>query len=165
MSRTAKCRAVRFLFVKQLPVILNRKAHFHYEILQTLEAGIVLTGTEVKSIRAGRAQIAAAFARIERGQVWLHNSHIDEYAYGNIANHDPKRSRKLLLHRHEIERLAGQTSGKGYALIPLKLYFKKGRVKVELAVGRGKGEFDKRETLKRNAAAREIDRTLRRVGR
>ena len=147
--------------MKQLPVILNRKAHHSYEILQTVEAGIVLTGTEVKSIRSGRAQIVAAFARVERGQLWLHNSHIDEYAFGNIANHDPKRSRKLLLHHHEIDRLVEQTAGKGYALIPLKLYFKKGRVKVELAVGRGKGEFDKRETLKRNAAAREIGRALR----
>ena len=153
--------------MKKLPVIFNRKALHDYEILHKLEVGIALTGTEVKSIRAARCQISGAFARVQpatagrRGEVWLHNAHIDEYEFGNIANHDPKRSRKLLLHRHEIERLAGQTAGRGYALIPLRLYFKKGRVKIELALGRGKAEFDKRQTLRRKTATREINRALR----
>ena len=159
--------------MKKLPVILNRKALHDYEILQKIEAGIALKGTEVKSIRAGRCQITGSFARIEharparrggahkRSELWLHNAHIEEYEFGNIANHDPKRSRKLLLHRHELERLASQTTGRNKALIPLRLYFKKGRVKIELGLGRGKTEYDKRQILRRKTAAREIDRSLR----
>ncbi len=147
--------------MKELPTIFNRKARHDYDILQSIEAGIALTGTEVKSIRIGRAQLAGSFARIVRGEVWLLNAHIEEYEFGNRANHDPKRNRKLLLHRLEIERLAVQSTGRGHVLVPLKLYFKKGRVKVELALGKGKTAADKRETLKRKTAAREVEQVIR----
>lgn len=147
--------------VKTLPVILNRRARHDYHILQTVEAGIALTGTEVKSLRAGRAQLAGAFARVERGEAWLHNAHIAEYEFGNRLNHNPKRIRKLLLHRHEIERLTGQMTGKGCALIPLRMYFQKGRVKIELALARGKTVADKREALRRKTDEREARAAVR----
>lgn len=139
--------------------VTNAKARRDYEILETFETGIVLRGTEVKALRAGRGQIADAFARVENGEVWLHNSHIDEYAFGNRQNHAPKAARKLLLHRTEIRKLAEFATVKGHALVPLSFYWKNNRVKVALAVGRGKQQFDKREDLKR----RESDRELRQV--
>ena len=141
-------------------ILKNSKARRDYEILESFEAGLVLRGTEVKSLRAGKGQLREAFARIEPdGQAWLHNFHIDEYAHGNVHNHRPMAPRKLLLHRKEIDRLSGQTQAKGLALIPLKLYWKNGKVKVLLGLGRGKGHADKRETIKK----RESDRDLRRA--
>lgn len=140
-------------------IVTNSKARRDYHIVETFEAGIVLRGTEVKSLRAGKGQIADAFARVDGGEVFLHNAHIDEYAQGNRQNHQPKAARKLLLHRSEISKLAAFAEVKGHALIPLSLYWKGGRVKVSLAVGRGKQEFDKREDLKR----RESDRELKQI--
>ena len=141
-------------------ILKNSKARRDYEILETLEAGLVLRGTEVKSLRAGKGQLRDAFAKIDPdGQAWMHNFHIDEYSHGNLNNHRPMVPRKLLLHRKEIDRLTGQTQAKGLALVPLKLYWKNGRVKVLLGLGRGKGHSDKRETIKK----RESDRDLRRA--
>ena len=129
------------------------------EILETFEAGIALKGTEVKALRAGRGQIRDAFARIENGQAFLHNAHIDEYSHGNLQNHDPKAVRKLLLHKSEIRKLLGAVAIKGHALVPLSFYWKNGKVKVALALGKGKVEYDKREDLK----VRESDRELKRA--
>ncbi len=144
--------------------IRNARVHRDYFVEEKIEAGIVLTGTELKSIRNGRAQIGEAYARVDRGEAFLHNAHIDEYAFGNIHNHDPRRRRKLLLHRREIGRLAGAVAREGKALVPVRFYFKKGLVKVELAVCTGKKLYDKRETLKKKAQMREIEREMRRRG-
>jgi SsrA-binding protein len=140
-------------------IVTNSKARRDYHILETFEAGIVLRGTEVKSLRAGKGQIADAFAQVDQGEVFLHNAHVDEYAQGNRENHQPKAARKLLLHRSEIRKLAAFAEVKGHTLVPLSLYWKNGRVKVMLAVGRGKQEFDKREALKQ----RESDRELKQI--
>lgn len=141
-------------------ILQNAKARRDYEILETLEAGLVLRGTEVKSLRAGRGQISEAFARIEKGQAWLYGAHIDEYSHGNIHNHIPKTPRKLLLNRSEIRRLEGLSNIKGQALVPLALYWKGNRVKVRLAVGRGKDFADKREDLKKREADKEMKRAV-----
>ena len=147
-------------------IVSNSKARRDYHILETVEAGIVLRGTEVKSLRAGRAQISDAFARIENGQALLYNAHIDEYTQGNRFNHVPKAPRKLLLHKREIQHLAGFADAKGHALVPLAMYWNKGLVKVMLAVGRGKQDFDKREDLKQREADREVKRaTMKRLKR
>ena len=140
----------------------NRRAYHDYFIEDTYEAGLVLTGTEVKSLRAGRASLADGFAQITDGEVWLHNVHIPEYAQGTWTNHTPRRIRKLLLHRKEIDRLAAKVSEQGLTLIPLSLYFKDGNVKVELGLARGKRTYDKRQDLAKRDAAREIDRALKR---
>jgi len=140
-------------------IVTNPKARRDYHVLETFEAGIALRGTEVKSIRAGKVQIADAFARVEKDEVWLHNAHIDEFTFGNQFNHQPKAPRKLLLHKREIRKLFGLASVKGNALFPLSLYWKNGCVKVLLGVGKGKVEFDKREDIKR----RESDRDLKRA--
>jgi SsrA-binding protein len=140
----------------------NRRAYHDYHIDDTYEAGVALTGTEVKSLRAGRASLADGFAQISDGEVWLHNVHIPEYVQGTWTNHTPRRIRKLLLHRKEIDRLASRTTEQGLTLIPLSLYFKDGYVKVELGVARGKRTYDKRQDLARRDAAREIDRALKR---
>lgn len=137
-------------------VARNRRARHEYEILETIEAGIALTGTEVKSLRAGKASLEESYARLERNELWLIAADIPEYAMGNLMNHEPKRKRKLLLHRREIEKFARGTNEQGFTLIPLKLYFRKGRAKVELAIGKGKKLHDKRETLKERTAQREI---------
>jgi SsrA-binding protein len=139
-------------------IVTNSKARRDYHILETFEAGIVLHGTEVKALRAGKAQIADAFARVEKDEVWLYNAHIDEYAQGNIQNHQPKAPRKLLLHKSEIRKLFGLASVKGNALMPLSFYWKNGKVKVALGVGKGKQQFDKREDLKKRDADRELKR-------
>lgn len=139
-------------------IVTNHKARRDYHILETFETGIVLKGTEVKSLRAGKGQIADAFARVDHDEVWLHNAHIDEYSHGNIQNHAPKAPRKLLLNRAEIRKLFELASVKGNALIPLSFYWKNGRVKVALGVGKGKAQFDKREDLKRRDADREMKR-------
>jgi SsrA-binding protein len=139
-------------------ILTNSKARRDYHILDTFEAGIVLHGTEVKALRAGRGQIADAFARVEKEEVFLHNAHIEEYAQGNRQNHEPKAVRKLLLHKSEIRKLFELSSVKGNALFPLSFYWKNGRVKVSLAVGKGKVQFDKREDLKKRDSEREVKR-------
>jgi SsrA-binding protein len=140
----------------------NRRARYDYHIEDVLEAGLVLTGTEVKSLRAGRASLADGFGQISDSEVWLHGVHIPEYTQGTWTNHEPRRIRKLLLHRKEIDRLASTTAEQGLTLIPLSLYFKDGKVKVELALARGKRTYDKRHALAQRDAAREVDRALRR---
>jgi SsrA-binding protein len=140
----------------------NRRARHEYTIEDTYEAGIALTGTEVKSLRAGRASLTDGFALVNDGEVWLYNVHIPEYTLGTWTNHLPRRTRKLLLHRSEIERLVRETSEQGLTLIPLSLYFKDGKVKVELALARGKRTYDKRQDLAKRDAAREVERALRR---
>ena len=145
-------------------IVTNAKARRDYHILETFEAGLVLHGTEVKALRAGKGQISDAFARIEKEEAWLYNAHIDEYTFGNIQNHQPKAPRKLLLHRAEIRKLFGLASIEGNAIVPLSLYWKDGRVKVALGVGKGKVQYDKREDLKRRESDRELKRaTLHRM--
>ena len=145
-------------------ILTNPKARHEYHILETFEAGIVLHGTEVKALRAGKGQIRDAFARVENDEVYLYNAHIEEYSHGNLLNHDPKATRKLLLHKSEIRKLFGLASVKGNALVPLSLYWKNGKVKVALGVGKGKAQFDKREALKKKEADRELKRvSMRRM--
>jgi SsrA-binding protein len=145
-------------------IVSNPKARRDYHILETFEAGIVLHGTEVKALRAGKAQISDSFARVENGQAFLYNAHIDEYAFGNRENHQPKAPRKLLLHASEIRKLHEAAAVKGNALLPLSFYWKNNRVKVALAVGKGKVQFDKREDMKRRETERELKRvTMQRV--
>src|SRR5881397_4380954 len=139
-------------------ILTNPKARRDFHILETFEAGIVLRGTEVKALRAGKGQISDAFARVDNDEVWLYNAHIDEYAHGNLQNHQPKAPRKLLIHKSEIRKLFGLASVKGNALFPLSFYWKNGKVKVALAVGKGKAQFDKREDLKQRDAERELKR-------
>jgi SsrA-binding protein len=139
-------------------IVTNPKARRDFHIIETFEAGIALKGTEVKALRAGKAQISDAFARIENDQAWLYNAHIDEYAFGNLQNHQPKAPRRLLLHKSEIRKLFGLASVKGNALVPLSFYWKSGKVKVALGVGKGKVEFDKREDIKKRDADRELKR-------
>jgi SsrA-binding protein len=139
-------------------VAVNRRAHHDYAIEQTLEAGIVLTGTEIKSIRAGRVNLAEAYARIERGEAWLIGAHIAPYEQGNRNNHEPTRTRKLLLHRDEIAELIGRTQAKGQTLVPLRLYLHKGMAKLELGVARGKKTYDKRRTIAERDMRRELER-------
>ena len=143
----------------------NRKARFNYEIGEVFEAGIALTGTEVKSLRQGRATIAESYADARRGEIWLVNANIPEYLQGGRFNHAPKRARKLLLHRRQINKLAGAVEREGMTLVPLKLYFnEKGRAKVELALARGKKLYDKRETEKKRSWDRERGRLMRQKG-
>ncbi|HVU24304.1 MAG TPA: SsrA-binding protein SmpB [Opitutus sp.] len=141
--------------------IRNAKALRDYFVDERFEAGIQLRGTEVKSIRAGKAQISDAFGRVEKGEVWLHNAHIEQYAFGNINNHDAKRVRKLLLHRHQVRKITQALDSGGRALVPLRLYFKGALVKVEVAIGTGKKLFDKRETLKKQVQMRDVDRAMK----
>jgi SsrA-binding protein len=143
----------------------NRKARHLYHILETLEAGLVLTGTEVKSLRAGRANLGDAYAMVENGEVWLMKLHISPYEQGNQFNHEPLRKRKLLVHRRDIQRLIGKTQEKGLTLIPLRLYFRGGWAKVELGLAKGKKSHDKREDIAKRDADRDIARALSRKGR
>ncbi len=138
----------------------NRKARHDYTVLDTMECGIVLTGTEVKSLRQGRASLVDGFASIDDGEVYLRNVHIPEYEQGSWTNHEPRRVRKLLLHRTEIERLIGRTKQSGLTLVPLSLYFSSGKAKVELALARGKRSYDKRQDLAERDANREVARAL-----
>ena len=139
----------------------NRKARFEYEIQNTMEVGIVLKGTEVKSIRAGQINITESFCRVDDHlQVYLLNAHVSQYDYGNIHNHDPLRPKRLLLHRSEIRRLYGQVKEQGLTLIPIKIYLKGGIIKMELALGRGKKMYDKRQTMKKRDAERDVERAL-----
>jgi SsrA-binding protein len=139
----------------------NRRARFDYELLERFEAGLVLTGTEVKSLRSGRATLAQSYADVRDGEVWLNGMEIATYDQGNRANHEPMRSRKLLLHRREIERLNATIREKGLTLVPTRLYFKEGRVKVEVAVARGKDRGDKRQTIADRDAKRQMERALK----
>lgn len=141
-------------------VATNRRARHDYWIEESFEAGIALTGTEVKSLRQGRANLSDAFARVQNGEVWLHQMHISPYAQGGISNHDPLRTRKLLLHRREILRLQTRAVQKGYTLVPLRVYFQHGVAKVELAIARGRRQYDKRERIAEREAERRIARAL-----
>jgi SsrA-binding protein len=142
-------------------VATNRRASHKYEFVERLEAGIELTGSEVKSLRDGAAQIGDAYASIDAGEVWLRNAHIPPYAPASIENHDPERPRKLLLHRHEIERLIGRLQRKGLTLIPTRIYFKGPRAKVELALARGKEQRDRRREIRDRDVRREVEREMR----
>jgi SsrA-binding protein len=139
----------------------NRKARHEYHLLDRVEAGIALTGTEVKSLREGRVELRQAYADVRDGEVWLVGAHIAEYGHGNIANHDPDRDRKLLLHRKEISSLIGKVQEKGLTLVPTRLYWKNGRAKVELAVARGKEHRDKRRDIAKREAQRDIEREFK----
>ncbi len=141
--------------------IRNSKALRDYFVDERFEAGIQLRGTEVKSIRAGKAQITDAFGRVEKGELWLHNAHIEQYAFGNINNHDARRVRKLLLHRHQIRKITQALAAGGRALVPLRMYFKEALVKVEVALGTGKKLFDKRDDLKKKAELSEVRKDLK----
>ena len=139
----------------QTNVAENRKAFHDYHILDTWEAGVVLLGTEVKSIREGRVNLRDSFARVEKGEVWLYNVNISSYSHRGYADHEPLRQRKLLMRREEIRKLIGKTAEKGITLVPLRMYFKKGRVKVAVGLAKGKKDYDKRETIKRREVERE----------
>ena len=139
------------------PIADNRKAFHDYHILETFEAGIALLGTEVKGIREGQANLRDSFARIEKGEIWLFNVHINPYSHRGYVDHAPLRARKLLLHRDEIRKLVGKTVERGMTLVPVRMYFKNGRVKVAISLAKGKKEYDKRETIKK----REVDRETR----
>ncbi|WJY67555.1 SsrA-binding protein SmpB [Corynebacterium auris] len=149
--------------IKKTPgavIASNRKARHDYTILDTYEAGIALVGTEIKSLREGRASLVEAFATVDKGEVWLRNLHIPEYSRGSWTNHSPRRTRKLLLHRREIDSLEGRIKDGNRTLVPLSLYLKEGKVKVELGLAQGKQDYDKRQAIKRRTEDREIARDL-----
>jgi SsrA-binding protein len=146
-------------------IVDNRRARHDYHLSDKVEAGLVLSGTEVKSLRAGQATLQQAYAEVREGEAWLNGLHIPEYTQGNRANHDPDRPRKLLLHRREIDRLYGQVRERGYTVVPTRLYFRGGRVKVELALARGKEVRDKRRDIAARDAKRQIERELKSVRR
>ena len=143
-------------------VSTNKKARFNYEIIEKIEAGISLKGTEVKSIRNRNVSIGESYAQVKDNEVFLHNLHISPYEQGNRENHEPVRVRKLLLHKHEIKKLAAKTQLKGLSLVPLSIYLRKGKIKVELAIGRGKRLIDKRESIKKKSVERKIERIVKR---
>ena len=143
------------------PVCQNRKAYHDYSIEETLEAGMSLVGTEVKSLRDGKANLKDSYVLIKDMEAFLFNCHISPYSHGNIMNHDPLRTRKLLLHKKEIMRLQGKIAQKGYTLVPLKIYFKNGRAKVEIGLAKGKREYEKRESIKEREANREIEKAMK----
>jgi SsrA-binding protein len=142
-------------------VTVNRKARYEYAIMQTYEAGIVLHGTEVKALREGKANLVDSYGLLQRNEVWLVGAHISEYTQGNINNHDPVRTRKLLLNRSEIRKLIGKVKEKGLTLVPLRIYFKKGRVKVEIALAKGKKVHDKRESIAKRDFNRDQERKIK----
>ncbi len=158
MAKTAREEA-------QKNIAENRKAFHDYHIIETFEAGVVLVGTEVKAIREGSANLRDSFARLEDGEVWLYNAHINPYSHRGYANHEPTRRRKLLLHRQEIRKLIGKTVEKGMTLVPTRMYFKNGHVKVSLALAKGKQAHDKRETIKKREADRETRAAVKSRGR
>ncbi len=143
-------------------IATNRKARHDYHIDDTFEAGMVLTGTEIKSIRAGRVNLRDSYATVKEGELWLLNAHIAPYDQGTYANHEPRRPRKLLMHRREINRIAGKLQEKGFTLVPLRLYLKNNLAKVELGLARGKKQYDKRAALRQRETRREIDRAVAR---
>jgi SsrA-binding protein len=142
-------------------VCQNKKARHDYHIMEVIEAGMVLVGTEVKSLREGRANLKDSYARIRNGELYLVQAHISPYSHAHYDNHDPERVRKLLVHKRELKRLTGKTQEKGLTLVPLKIYFKEGKAKVELALASGKKSYDKRETLKRKDQKREMERAIK----
>jgi SsrA-binding protein len=144
-----------FFMVNDKVVATNREAYHNFHIMETVECGIALTGTEVKSVREGRCNLKDSYGQIRQGEAWLLNAHISPYTHGNRENHEPTRTRKLLLHKKEIDKLQGKAQEKGLTLVPTKMYLKNGRVKIELAVAKGKKLYDKRETEKRREADRE----------
>src|SRR5207248_8454838 len=146
-------------------VATNRRARHEYEILETLEAGLVLRGTEVKSLRDGQVNFKDSYATVRNGEAWLRGCHISPYSHGTDANHEPERDRKLLLHKREISRLTGKVAERGLTLIPLRIYFKQGRAKLEIGLARGKKLHDKRATLREREVRRELDRAARGVRR
>jgi SsrA-binding protein len=150
-----------FAMANEKVVATNREAYHNFHIIETIECGIALTGTEVKSIREGRCNLKDSYGQIRQGEAWLLNAHISPYSHGNRENHEPLRTRKLLLHKKEINKLSGKAQEKGLTLVPTKMYFKNGRLKVELAVAKGKKLYDKRETEKRREADREARATLK----
>ena len=143
-------------------VSLNRKAYHDYTIVESLEAGLALTGSEIKSVRGGRVDLRDGYAGEEKGELWLQNVHIARYDAASLANHEPRRPRKLLLHRREIDSLVGRMRERGFTLVPLKLYLKNGRAKVELGLAKGKKLYDKREAIARRSAQREMERAVKR---
>ncbi len=147
--------------VEEKNIAVNRKARHEYLVLQTLEAGIALTGTEVKSLRAGKANLVDGYATVQNGEVFLVSVHISEYSQGNINNHDPLRTRKLLLNKSEIRKLIGKVKEKGLTLIPIRLYFKNGKVKVELALAKGKKTYDKRHSIAKKDFERDQERKIK----
>ena len=146
-------------------VVTNKKARFQYEIVEAFEAGLVLQGTEVKSLRMGKANVQDSYANIKDGELFLYNMHISPYEKGNIYNHDPERVRKLLLHRQEIKRLTGKVVERGMTLVPLKIYFKNGRAKVELGLARGKSQVDRRKDIARRDIQRMVEREFKEKGK
>ena len=146
---------------EQLTITKNKKAEHNFFIEDRYEAGVVLTGTEVKSLRARKVNMVDSFARVQDGEVWLYNLHISPYSHGNIANHEPTRTRKLLLHKSEIRKLIGKTKEKGYTLIPLRIYFLRNVAKVEIGLARGKKLFDKRRQIAKKTAKRDMERAFR----
>jgi SsrA-binding protein len=142
-------------------ICVNKRARFDYAIDDVYEAGLVLQGTEVKSLREGRVNLQEAYADVRNGEVYLVNAHIDQYEQGNRFNHEPDRPRKLLLHKREIRRLIGKTQERGLSLIPTRMYFTQGKAKIEIGVGKGKKNYDKRQDLKRRSAQRDIERAMR----
>jgi SsrA-binding protein len=152
---------------KQAPgdVATNRQASFRFNLLDRVEAGVVLQGTEVKSLREGKAQLKDGYATVDEGEVWLHNVHIPPYKPAARENHEPERPRKLLLHRKQIDRLVGEVAQRGLTLVPTRIYFKDGRAKIEIALAQGKDRFDKRESIRERETRRDVDRALREVGR
>lgn len=154
-------RLVTTMANTQRVLVDNRKAWHDYEIIESLEAGLVLTGTEIKALRGGKGNLRDTYARVDDGEVWIHNMHISPYEQGNRENVDPLRPRKALLHREEIRRLLGKTREKGLTLIPLKVYLSSGRAKIELGLARGKREYDKRDAITERETARERERALK----
>jgi SsrA-binding protein len=142
-------------------ITVNRKAYHDYTILETVEAGIALKGSEIKSIRAGQVQLRDSYARPDQGELWLYNSHVAQYAAASYMGHEPERARKLLLHKKQVRILAGKLVQKGLTLVPLKLYIKRGRAKLELGLAEGKRQYDKREVIARRDSDREIDRAMK----
>jgi SsrA-binding protein len=146
-------------------VATNRKAYHDFHIEDKFEAGMALTGTEVKSLREGKANLKDSYARIKDGELLLLNAHISPYSHGNIYNHEAKRTRKLLMHKREIDRLLGKVKEKGFTLVPLAIYFKNGKAKLEIGLGKGKAQYDKREAIKKREQDREMERAIRGRGR
>ncbi len=158
--RRARAKAVGGKRGSKQIVATNRKARHNYSVVELFEAGVALLGTEVKSLREGHASLADAYATVDDGEVWLRNMHIPEYQHGSWTNHDPRRNRKLLLHRRQIDTLIGKIRDGNFALVPLSVYFSEGKVKVELALARGKRAYDKRQDMARRDAQREVVREL-----
>ena len=152
----------RRVVVRMPDIATNKQAAYRYHLMERWEAGLVLTGTEVKSLRGGKAQLKDGYAQVQNGEVWLHNVHIPPYAPATRENHEPERPRKLLMHRREIERLIGKTREKGLTIVPTRLYFKGPRAKIEIALARGKDVGDKRQTIKEREMKREMERAIRR---